>query len=472
MESSHPFFKTSQYFQDRGVFVGIEVNLPESELGGVPHRSSARMEQDHGVASVTGGAGVIVFVAPDAVSEQPSTEQRIAVAMGVSMEDVGRALPLLGAGGRRAPAGVERALVGSGRNAVQGRRGGSMLCSECKNDDPKQFVTGKKSGDVTCLRCGVVAVQRAVHQGEWVRSFEGEATRSQHGAKPDPLMSSGFNLRTRICGTDKLSKALRHAQNSVEMNLSQHDSDERRTRVGYKDVMKLEAFATMLSVADSCEISDNVVARAKQLFADLRDDVEAVRQKNAVIAACLVLASRSVARERERNARAAAAAQAAEEETKRAIACLPRFRCNCVWEWEAAPGQVNASAVAKRRSLRVPKYKLKARAKRNGSVAVGAAGSGDGQAAVVLWRRIGESDSAALEEIFRWYELRRLREKKPAELSPEDQKWLEARPDPPSCKAEVSIDGGCERRVGVVSCLLDVLSFLSSRLLVFSISEL
>ena len=86
---------------------------------------------------------------------------------------------------------------------------------------------------------------------------------------------------------------------------------------------------------------------------------------------------------------------------------------------------------------------------------------------------------------------------KPCDSGHTDPEWkkqhenvLEARPEPTDHtllfeilaqgllsdtvigKAEVSIDGGCERRVGVVSCLLDVLSFLSSRLLVFSILEL
>jgi hypothetical protein len=46
-----------------------------------------------------------------------------------------------------------------------------------------------------------------MHDGDWVRSFEGEETTSQVGPAPDPLLSNRANLRTSFGITLGVSKA-------------------------------------------------------------------------------------------------------------------------------------------------------------------------------------------------------------------------------------------------------------------------
>jgi transcription initiation factor TFIIIB Brf1 subunit/transcription initiation factor TFIIB len=80
-----------------------------------------------------------------------------------------------------------------------------MVCDNCKNADEALFVEEYKSGDVICLRCGTVALEHAVYDGDWTRNFEGEESSSQIGPRPDPLLSArcvragGVLYRWRPC---------------------------------------------------------------------------------------------------------------------------------------------------------------------------------------------------------------------------------------------------------------------------------
>jgi len=71
------------------------------------------------------------------------------------------------------------------------------------------------------------------------------------------------------------------------MNISQFNSSEKKTRIGYKDKQKKEAFSKMNHVGDALCLHDAVVQRAKELFAGFRDDRELVQQFKGVVAACI-----------------------------------------------------------------------------------------------------------------------------------------------------------------------------------------
>ena len=83
----------------------------------------------------------------------------------------------------------------------------TTVCANCGNADEALFVPEYRSGDVTCAKCGGVAISHAQFDGDWARSFEGEESTSQIGPVPDPLMSSSFNLRTGMALSPGVSKA-------------------------------------------------------------------------------------------------------------------------------------------------------------------------------------------------------------------------------------------------------------------------
>jgi hypothetical protein len=60
----------------------------------------------------------------------------------------------------------------------------------CKNIDETLFVFDQKSGDTTCAKCGTVAMEHTMHDGDWTRNFEGEENTSSIGPAPDPFLST------------------------------------------------------------------------------------------------------------------------------------------------------------------------------------------------------------------------------------------------------------------------------------------
>ncbi|GBG27987.1 Transcription initiation factor IIB [Hondaea fermentalgiana] len=183
-------------------------------------------------------------------------------------------------------------------------------CVNCRNADQGLFLEDYKHGQVTCRRCGVVLEDRRVHDGEWKRQFSGDDNPSQHGPAPDPRFSSGHNLRTHISGGSgkgagsKLSKKeltdLKTFQDRIEMDLSNMTAsatDMQRTRIGYKDQQKKKVFMLIDDVGASLHLHEKVVQYAQGLFATYRDALEQVQQRDAVTAACLILALREVTRD-------------------------------------------------------------------------------------------------------------------------------------------------------------------------------
>ena len=173
----------------------------------------------------------------------------------------------------------------------------------CENNDQALFVLDRKNGDVICTNCGTVAMESVMHEGSQFRKFEGEVDRNHHGDASNPLYSNAHNMSTTLGGiqftsnvnqgfgtqSKGLENILRNAHAYTEMNLSQFgkQAGERRTRVGYKDRQKRDAFHQMTHVGDALNLHEAVVQRAKEIFAGFRDDRELVQQFKGVIAACL-----------------------------------------------------------------------------------------------------------------------------------------------------------------------------------------
>lgn len=173
----------------------------------------------------------------------------------------------------------------------------------CENNDQALFVLDRKNGDVICTNCGTVAMESVMHEGSQYRKFEGEVDRNHHGDASNPLYSNAHNMSTTLGGiqftsnvnqgfgtqSKGLENILRNAHAYTEMNLSQFgkQAGERRTRVGYKDRQKRDAFHQMTHVGDALNLHEAVVQRAKEIFAGFRDDRELVQQFKGVIAACL-----------------------------------------------------------------------------------------------------------------------------------------------------------------------------------------
>lgn len=175
-------------------------------------------------------------------------------------------------------------------------------CKSCGNNDQSSFVLDKKNGDVICSNCGTVVSESLMHEGTQFRKFEGEVDRNHHGDAANPLYSNAHNMSTTLggvqmttgagqagFGTQKrgLETILRNAHAYTEMNISQFGKVDKRTRIGYKDKQKKDAFIQMTHCGDALNLHEAVVQRAKELFAGFRDDRELVQQFKGVIGACL-----------------------------------------------------------------------------------------------------------------------------------------------------------------------------------------
>jgi hypothetical protein len=183
----------------------------------------------------------------------------------------------------------------------------SKKCKSCGNNDQSLFVLDRKNGDVICSNCGTVASESLMHEGSQFRKFEGEADRNHHGDSANPLYSNAHNMGTTLggiqmtpgaggsgaggggfgCQKRGLETILRNAHAYTEMNISQFGKGDRRTRTGYKDKQKKDAFLQMTHCGDALNLHEAVVQRAKEIFAGFRDDRELIQQFKGVVAACL-----------------------------------------------------------------------------------------------------------------------------------------------------------------------------------------
>ena len=189
-------------------------------------------------------------------------------------------------------------------------------CRVCGNTDQGAFTLDRKNGDIICKVCGTVFMESLMHEGSQFRKFEGESDRNHHGDAPNKLFSNAHNMATTLGGVQFTSSAggpgfgsqkqgietmLRNTNTFVKLNISNmatgNNNKERRTRIGYKDGQKKEAFVQMTHVGDALHLHDAVVQRGKELFAGFRDNRELVQSFKGVLAACLVLAFEQLSNE-------------------------------------------------------------------------------------------------------------------------------------------------------------------------------
>jgi len=86
----------------------------------------------------------------------------------------------------------------------------------------------------------------------------------------------------------------------VELNLSNLGTDERRTRTGYKDLMKKKAFDLIADASSNLDLHETVSRRAQELFANYRDDREFVQRFEVAVCACVVQAAEEAAEDERR----------------------------------------------------------------------------------------------------------------------------------------------------------------------------
>lgn len=60
--------------------------------------------------------------------------------------------------------------------AIQATQVEQYTCKNCKNSDPTLFAEDSKHGEIVCMKCGVVAVQSKIFQGDYERVFEDDDT--------------------------------------------------------------------------------------------------------------------------------------------------------------------------------------------------------------------------------------------------------------------------------------------------------
>lgn len=159
-------------------------------------------------------------------------------------------------------------------------------CNICGNNDQSEFILDRKNGDLICSKCGTVVSESIMHEGSQFRKFEGEVDRNHHGDAANPLYSNAHNMGTSLSGVvpttgagmggwgsgggggkRNLETILKNAHAYTELNVSQFGRTDRRTRVGYKDRQKKDAFLQMTHAGDALNLHEAVVQRAKELFA-------------------------------------------------------------------------------------------------------------------------------------------------------------------------------------------------------------
>eukprot|EP01041_Mallomonas_annulata_P005903 gene5903-11915_t len=144
-----------------------------------------------------------------------------------------------------------------------------FVCSICGNTNPANYKTDNRSGDIVCLGmdalgCGNIVQDHHVDTGAQFRNFEGEEDRNHFGPTSDPLLPDSENMRTSISGVGAAFKRLNEAHQRVEMNLSNIDNDDRRTRKGYRTKHKKDAFFLLADIASGLCIHEMIVTRARE----------------------------------------------------------------------------------------------------------------------------------------------------------------------------------------------------------------
>ncbi len=195
---------------------------------------------------------------------------------------------------------AERAAHATGRNATAVATQKGVTCKVCGNNDGALFVTDGWNADMICRKCGNVVRANQLQDKDWSRvktSDTGEVM-SSIGDKEDHRFSASHNLRVNFSQVNGANQAevrkmrecaayidKTHHQDSVNRGQSTG-----RTRDYYKDKKKRQAFDKLEDVCSRMSINMGICNSAKDKFAAMRDDREAMHKGDKIILVCLFTA--------------------------------------------------------------------------------------------------------------------------------------------------------------------------------------
>ena len=157
----------------------------------------------------------------------------------------------------------------------------------CKFHPRASLIEDYRAGDQICSECGLVVGDRVIDVGSEWRTFSNDAggeDRSRVGGPENTLLGSS-DLSTMI-GPGRMAGSSSNMDTMAMYN-------NRNSRVSTSDRTLLNAFRTIMNMADRINLPKTIVDRANQLFKMVSDGKFLKgRSNDAIAAACLYIACR------------------------------------------------------------------------------------------------------------------------------------------------------------------------------------
>ena len=157
----------------------------------------------------------------------------------------------------------------------------------CKFHPGASLIEDYRAGDQICSECGLVVGDRVIDVGSEWRTFSSEAggeDKSRVGGPENTLLGS-CDLSTMI-GPGRMAGSSSNMDTMAMYN-------NRNSRVSSSDRTLLNAFRTIMNMADRINLPKTIVDRANQLFKMVSDGKFLKgRSNDAIAAACLYIACR------------------------------------------------------------------------------------------------------------------------------------------------------------------------------------
>jgi transcription initiation factor TFIIIB Brf1 subunit/transcription initiation factor TFIIB/uncharacterized C2H2 Zn-finger protein len=175
-----------------------------------------------------------------------------------------------------------------------------VVCAGCGNADAALFDTTMDTAELVCTRCGAVAVDHMLFEGQAEREFtdsgDGQEESRAHASFPHRyghLMSAAFNLQTVIRGGNGSEDGggNRGKEREEHPHLNIH-----MTSTWRRDVDTQRCIAVMEQAADKLGAPADAVNDAIEQFAHARRSTERMLGKEVQMAAYLYTAMASHAR--------------------------------------------------------------------------------------------------------------------------------------------------------------------------------
>jgi len=195
---------------------------------------------------------------------------------------------------------AERAAQTSGRNATAIAAQQQLQCKNCGNQDGAYFVTDGWNADLICRKCGNIVRANQIQDKDWsrVKTSDDGKVMSTIGDKHDKRFGDSHNLRVNLAGGPGVNAStLRSMQRSAAYMEQIHHSDSvhrghatGRTRDVFKDKDKRKIFDRLEDVSSRVGINMGVCNSAKDMYAAVRDDREALHKRDKMAVVCLFTA--------------------------------------------------------------------------------------------------------------------------------------------------------------------------------------